>query len=204
MDTCAAPLVKLTPPAPGRILLHSCCAPCSGAILECMVRGGLRPTVFFSNSNITPREEYEHRKAELARYCESLGVEWVDDDYDHDDWLAKVACGREDAPERGARCLECFRYRLFRAARYAAENGFSVLTTTLASSRWKSLEQVDEAGFDACSAVNGGAGSPARVTWWPMNWRKGGLQPRRDEIIREQGFYNQTFCGCEFSRPKEI
>ena len=196
MDLCAAPLVKLVPPAEGRILLHACCAPCSSAILECMVQNGLKPTVFFSNSNITPREEYELRKAEIIRYCDSLGVEWVDDDYDHADWLTCVARGRENAPERGPRCLECFRYRLTRAASYAASNGYSVLTTTLASSRWKDLGQVNEAGADACSKVPG-------VVWWDMNWRKGGLQPRRAELIRELGFYNQTFCGCEYSKPKE-
>ena len=196
MDLCAAPLVKLVPPAEGRILLHACCAPCSSAILECMVQNGLKPTVFFSNSNITPREEYELRKAEIIRYCDSLGVEWIDDDYDHADWLSCVARGREDAPERGPRCMECFRYRLARAASYAASNGYAVLTTTLASSRWKDLEQVNEAGFDACAKVSG-------VVWWDMNWRKGGLQPRRAELIRELGFYNQTFCGCEYSKPKE-
>lgn len=194
MDLCAAPLVKLTPPAEGRILLHACCAPCSSAILECMVQNGLRPTVFFSNSNITPREEYELRKTELIRYCESLELEWVDDDYDHDEWLRQVGRGREAEPERGSRCAACFRFRLARAAAYASHHGFAVLTTTLASSRWKNLDQVNEAGENACSVFD-------NVTWWPMNWRKGGLQPRRGELIRELGFYNQTFCGCEFSHP---
>lgn len=196
MELCDKLLVKLVPPAEGRILLHACCAPCSSAILECMVLSGIKPTVFFSNSNITPRDEYELRKAEIVRYCDSLGVEWVDDDYDHDDWLERVARGRESAPERGPRCLECFRYRLARAATYAAANGFAVLATTLASSRWKDLDQVNAAGADACAAVQ-------EVTWWDMNWRKGGLQPRRAELIRELGFYNQTFCGCEYSKPKE-
>ena len=77
--------------------------------------------------------------------------------------------------------------------KYAAENGFPVLTTTLASSRWKSLEQVNEAGEWACSQVEG-------VVWWPQNWRKGGLQERRNEIIRSERFYNQLYCGCEFSK----
>lgn len=205
MDLCAAPLVKLVPPAEGRILLHACCAPCSSAILECMVQNGLKPTVFFSNSNITPLDEYELRKREIMRYCDSLGVEWVDDDYDHAEWLTCVARGREDAPERGPRCLECFRYRLARAARYAAANGFAVLATTLASSRWKDLEQVNTAGAAACQAVSrsGADGTATPVVWWDMNWRKGGLQPRRAELIRELGFYNQTFCGCEYSKPKE-
>ena len=195
----------LDPPAEGRILLHSCCAPCSGAVLECLVQNGLRPTVFFSNSNIVPPEEYELRKSELRRYCDFLGVEAVDDDYDHAAWLAEIR-GFENEPERGARCSLCFRFRLLRAARYAALHGFAVLTTTLASSRWKNLDQVNAAGVQACSAVAAELGAdPAfrkfsAPVFWPVNWRKGGLQPRRGEIIREQNFYNQTWCGCEFSR----
>ena len=74
------------PGGENEVLLHSCCAPCSGAVLECLLANGIRPVVFFSNSNITPYSEYELRRAELARYCESLGVTMIDDDYDHDAW----------------------------------------------------------------------------------------------------------------------
>ena len=187
----------------GRLLLHVCCAPCSGAIVEALAEAyraaGLEPAaasgrfaIFWSNSNIYDKEEYEKRRAEVLRYAAQYGIEVIDDDYDHAEWQKDVAAGREDAPERGPRCLECFRFRLLRAARYAAANGFSALTTSLASSRWKSLEQVDEAGRWACDQVE-------NVQWWGRNWRKGGLQPRRNEIIREQNFYNQTFCGCEYS-----
>lgn len=176
-----------------KLLLHCCCAPCAGAIIESLVREGMRPLIFFSNSNIVPFEEYELRKAEITRYAAQFGLEVVDDEYDHGKWL-ECGCGSlPDAPERGARCLQCFKFRLLRAARYAAAHGYDTLATTLASSRWKDLNQVDEAGQWACSMV-------ADVQWWPRNWRKGGLQERRGQIIREQNFYNQTFCGCEFSR----
>ncbi|MBO4671983.1 MAG: epoxyqueuosine reductase QueH [Bacteroidales bacterium] len=217
-------MLQLEVPGGGdRVLLHSCCAPCSGAVLECLVANGIRPVVFFSNSNIVPREEYELRLSELRRYCESLGVPLVEDEYDHEAWLDFVLerkmpdqVGHDDtrvgqderakelaaAPERGPRCLNCFKFRLMRAARYAAANGIPVLTTTLASSRWKSLEQVDEAGRWACGEMPGQAGQD--VVFWPQNWRKGGLQPRRSQIICEQGFYNQTFCGCEFSRDSSL
>ncbi len=181
-----------------RVLLHSCCAPCSGAIIECLLDNGIRPVVFFSNSNIVPYSEYELRKAELERYCRHMGVDTVSDKYDHNEWLSAVK-GLENEPERGARCLCCFRFRLLRAAGYAAEHGFNLLATTLASSRWKDLSQVDEAGLRACAEVRAGHGGTGPV-WWAQNWRKGGLQPRRNEIIKEQNFYNQTFCGCEFSR----
>lgn len=190
-------MLQLTPPLPGaRVLLHSCCAPCSGAILECMLENGIKPVVFFSNSNIVPFEEYELRKQELTRYALSKGVKVVDDDYDHAAWLAEVI-GDDDSlhncPERGQRCSNCFRYRLLRAARYAASNGFGLLATTLASSRWKDLDQVNAAGEWACAQVDG-------CEFWAGNWRKGGLQPRRCEIIKEENFYNQNFCGCEFSQ----
>ena len=185
-------LVLEVPGGAKRVLLHTCCAPCSSAIIEIMLQQGITPTVFFSNSNIFPQEEYLHRKAECTRYAQSLGLEIVDDDYAHEDWRCAAARGLENEPERGARCLACFRYRLLRAARYASEHGYTVLTTTLASSRWKDLAQVDEAGRQACASVEG-------VAWWGRNWRKGGLQDRRNQLIKELGFYNQQYCGCEYS-----
>lgn len=179
------------PGGSGRVLLHSCCAPCSGAIIECLDANGVRPAIFFSNSNIDTREEYDKRLAEVVRYAGKFGLEVIEDEYDHEAWLAAVR-GLENEPERGGRCLQCFKFRLSRAAAFARANGFEVLTTSLASSRWKSLEQVDAAGTEVCPDV-----------FWAQNWRRGGLQPRRAEIIREQNFYNQNYCGCEFSHRQE-
>jgi predicted adenine nucleotide alpha hydrolase (AANH) superfamily ATPase len=125
-----------------------------------------------------------------------LGLEIVDADYDHAEWLEWIK-GMEGEPERGGRCLQCFRMRLLRTAEYARERGISVITTTLASSRWKSLEQIDAAGKWACERISK---EGAEVRWWEKNWRKGGLQERRNAIIKEYGFYNQLWCGCEFSR----
>ncbi len=183
--------IVTAPEGADRVLLHTCCAPCSSAIIECLMRSGITPTVYYCNPNIYPEEEYLIRKNECSRYAESLGLDIVDADYDHAEWLEAVR-GLEGEPERGGRCLQCFRFRLERAARYAEEHGFRVLTTTLASSRWKSLDQINEAGRWAVSR------HPS-VLWWDRNWRKGGLQERRGQIIREYGFYNQQYCGCEFS-----
>lgn len=174
-----------------RVLLHTCCAPCSGAIVEWMLANSWQPTIYYCNPNIFPFEEYLKRRDECIRYAQSLGIELVEDPYNHELWKIAVK-GLEKEPERGFRCLECFKLRLLRSARYAAEHGFDILTTTLMSSRWKSLEQINEAGRWAVSQVDG-------VEWWDRNWRKGGLQQRRQEIIKEQNFYNQTYCGCEFS-----
>ena len=179
------------PGGESKILLHTCCAPCSSAIVECLLKHGIRPTIFYCNPNIYPLDEYLKRKNECSRYAESLGLEIVDSDYDHDGWLGCVK-GLEEEPERGGRCLKCFRMRLRKTAEYARDHGFKVITTTLASSRWKSLEQIEAAGLDACADI-------PEVTFWTQNWRKGGLSERRVAIIKEMNFYNQTYCGCEFS-----
>jgi predicted adenine nucleotide alpha hydrolase (AANH) superfamily ATPase len=125
--------------------------------------------------------------------------------------------GLEDEPERGGRCLKCFKLRLLRTAEYASQRGIKVITTTLASSRWKSLDQINEAGQWAVSRANDALGAvdasrlgvnnippeDGQVIWWDHNWRKGGLQERRLQILKEYDFYNQLYCGCEFSMRKD-
>ena len=181
------------------VLLHTCCAPCSSAIIEALLQNGITPVIYYCNPNIYPHEEYEIRKNECTRYAESLGLEIVDADYDHEGWLEQMK-GLENEPERGGRCLKCFKLRLLSTARYAKERGIKVITTTLASSRWKSLDQINEAGFWACNQLE----EQETPVWWDQNWRKNGLQERRLQIIKEYDFYNQLYCGCEFSMRKEI
>ena len=184
--------MKLTPPnGENHVLLHCCCAPCSSAIIECMLQNNIRPTLFFCNPNIYPQQEYEVRKQEAIRFAEMQGLDFVDADYDHANWLAAMH-GLEQEPERGGRCLNCFVLRLMRTAQYAATHGFTLFTTTLASSRWKSLDQINEAAIRAAEQYPG-------TMFWEQNWRKGGLQERRNQLLKEYGFYNQQYCGCEFS-----
>lgn len=177
------------------VLLHACCAPCSSAILECMLFNGLKPTIFYFNPNIFPLQEYAIRKAESIRQANALGVRWIDGDYNHEKWLECVT-GLENEPERGGRCLECFKMRMLASAQCAKNLGIRLFTTTLASSRWKSLAQIEEAGNWAASQIEG-------VEFWTQNWRKGGLQERRNQLLKEGGFYNQLYCGCEFSMRKD-
>ena len=188
------------------VLLHTCCAPCSSAIIEALMQNGITPVIYYCNPNIYPQEEYEIRKNECTRYAQSLGLEIVDADYDHENWLDAVK-GMENEPERGGRCLKCFKLRLLRTAQYASERGIKVITTTLASSRWKSLDQINEAGRWACQQPillrRSSAAPHDEIIWWDQNWRKGGLQERRLQIIKEYDFYNQLYCGCEFSIRKE-
>ena len=160
-----------------------------------MLAHDIKPTIFYYNPNIYPREEYEIRKNESKRHAESLGIQWIDGDYDHEGWLQDV-CGMENEPERGRRCEQCFTLRLTKAAQEARKLGLQYFTTTLASSRWKSLEQINRAGQIAQQTVEG-------TVFWDQNWRKGGLQERRNQLLREFNFYNQLYCGCEFSQRKQ-
>ena len=173
--------------------------------------------IYYFNPNIYPHEEYEIRKNESKRHAESLGIQWIDDDrrgsgadmpcgYGHEEWLQAVT-GLENEPERGRRCQACFYHRLLATARKAQELGIGFFATTLASSRWKSLEQINAAGEAAAKAVNDEMSAtlndatslPNDVAFWAQNWRKDGLQERRNALLREYGFYNQLYCGCEFS-----
>jgi predicted adenine nucleotide alpha hydrolase (AANH) superfamily ATPase len=156
-----------------------------------MLANGIKPTVYFFNPNIYPSEEYEIRKKEAIRFMKEKNIDFIDGDYNHEGWL-KAVKGMENEPERGGRCLKCFLLRLTETARYASEHGFTLFTTTLASSRWKSLEQINEAGRKAAMKY------PSTL-FWEQNWRKGGLQERRNQLLKEYNFYNQQYCGCEFS-----
>ena len=215
------------------VLLHACCAPCSSAIVEWMLQHDIRPTIFYYNPNIYPQQEYEIRKNESKRHADSLNIPWLDGDYDHQTWLAQIR-GLEHEPERGSRCLQCFRIRLTATALQAQQLGIPYFATTLASSRWKSLDQITQAGLAAQQAVastpaEGGfpapspsvphaeGGFPASFPsvphaqsgfpafsplFWAQNWRKDGLQDRRNQLLQSYSFYNQQYCGCEFSiRP---
>lgn len=198
-----------------RVLLHACCAPCSSAIVEWLLAHRIEPVIYYYNPNIYPQEEYEIRKNESKRHAQSLGIRWIDDDriasggtvsdrggYDeaHGKWR-KAVCGLEHEPERGKRCEACFYHRLFATARKAKELRIPFFATTLASSRWKNLEQINAAGEAAAAAANDET-QPDAIRFWAQNWRKDGLQERRNELLKEYNFYNQKYCGCEFSQPQ--
>lgn len=172
-------------------VLHCCCAPCSTAVLECMIYHGLKPILFFFNPNIHPAKEYEKRRDEWLHLAKLLDLEAVVGDYCVKDWFSCIK-GLEDSPERGERCNECFFMRLKVTAEFALSRGIKVFTTTLATSRWKSKTQVDEAGYRAEQRVPG-------TVYWDTDWRKQGLVGRRYELVKEIGFYNQRYCGCTFS-----
>jgi len=183
---------KLLPPDGAHsVLLHSCCAPCSGGIMEELQEVGLQVTVFFYNPNIHPRSEYMLREEENQRFAEKLGIPFVNGEYLPERWLQDVN-GLELEPERGRRCGVCFTLRLEATARYAAEHGIPLIATTLGISRWKDLAQVDDCGRQVVVKYPG-------VSYWDCNWRKGGGSQRMIEISRREGFYHQEYCGCRYS-----
>lgn len=191
----------IIPEGCSKVLLHACCAPCSSAIVEWLLSHRVEPVIYYYNPNIHPFEEYEIRKNESKRHAESLGIQWIDDDWRHEQWLRAVE-GLEHEPERGKRCEACFYHRLFHTARKAQELDIPFFATTLASSRWKNLDQINAAGQRAAETVNRYPADSAvhePVTFWAQNWRKDGLQERRNELLKEYRFYNQQYCGCEFS-----
>ena len=131
-----------------KILVLSCCAPCSCAALKHLVEKGHRVTVLFYNPNIAPQAEYEKRRDEQERVCHTLGVEFAELPYEPAVW-EKAVRGLENEPERGKRCSVCFYIRLKQAARYARRHHFDLFTSVLGTSRYKDIHQVNQAALRA-------------------------------------------------------
>ena len=183
---------KLELPNNGKnLLLHSCCAPCAGEIMEAIAASGIETTIYFYNPNIHPKEEYEIRKDENIRFAEKLGFNFIDADYDKDNWFERVK-GLEDEPERGERCTVCFDMRFERTALFAHENNFTLFSSTLGISRWKNMNQINSCGLRAAARYE-------NLTYWTYNWRKSGGSQRMIEISKREGFYQQEYCGCVYS-----
>lgn len=173
-----------------KILLHSCCAPCGAYIIE-QLQKEYEVAIYFCNPNIHPLEEYERRKAEIKNYCEKRGIEFIEEKYNPVEWFKKVK-GLEKEPERGRRCLVCFKMRLGKTAEFAKQNGFDFFTTTLTISPHKDTNQIFEAGREA-EAKNG-------VKFLARDWKIEDGFRCSCEKSKEEGFYRQKYCGCVYSR----
>lgn len=181
----------ISPNSEKKVLLHSCCAPCSGEIMEAIIASGIDLTIFFYNPNIHPQKEYEIRKNENIRFAQKMQIPFIDADYDRENWF-KRAKGLEWEPERGKRCSMCFDMRFERTALYAHEHGFKVITSSLGLSRWKDMDQINTCGIRAASHYSG-------LIYWTYNWRKQGGSQRMYEIAKQEQFYQQEYCGCVYS-----
>jgi predicted adenine nucleotide alpha hydrolase (AANH) superfamily ATPase len=174
-----------------KLLLHSCCAPCSGEVMEALLASGIDFSIFFYNPNIHPVQEYEIRKQENIEFANKHQIPFIDADYDKDNWFLRVK-GMEWEPERGKRCTACFDMRFERTALYAFEHGFPVISSSLGISRWKDMNQINDAGVRAVDRYDG-------ITYWTYNWRKNGGAARMYEIAKRENFYKQEYCGCVYS-----
>lgn len=180
-----------------RLLLHSCCAPCSSYCLEYLAQY-FSITVLYYNPNISPEEEFRKRAEEQRRLIAALPaknpISLVVDDYNPREFF-DIAKGLEDAPEGGERCFRCYRLRLERAAEYAAEHGFDYFCTTLSISPLKNAAKLNEIG-EALERELG-------IKYLPSDFKKKGGYLRSIDLSREYGLYRQNYCGCVFSKPKE-
>lgn len=159
--------------------------------MEAMTASGIDYSIYFYNPNIHPDREYEIRKNENIRFAEKHNIEFIDADYDRDNWFERVR-GLEQEPERGIRCTVCFDMRFERTALYAHENGFDTITSSLGISRWKDMDQINNCGIRAAERY-------PDLLYWTYNWRKGGGSARMIEISKREHFYQQEYCGCVYS-----
>lgn len=178
------------------LLLHSCCAPCSTAVIERLLPA-FDLSVFYYNPNIYPQEEYEKRKAVQLRYLERFGstIKFVDADYHQDEFFAAVK-GLEDLPEGNERCRACYALRIEKTARAAAQNGTDFFTTTLSVSPHKNALWINELG-QHFSEVYG-------VRFLPSDFKKKEGYKRSIELSKQFELYRQDYCGCKFSLKQRL
>lgn len=176
-----------------RLLLHSCCAPCSSYCLS-ELSPQIGVTVLYYNPNLDCAEEYEKRKREQIRFLRETGLaDFLDCDYAPEDYISAVR-GLEEEKEGGARCAVCFRLRLERTAREAKLRGFDYFATTLTVSPLKNARLINEIGFAVAEEVG--------VKYLPSDFKKRGGYLHSVRLSEEYGLYRQDYCGCAFSKAE--
>ena len=176
-----------------RLLLHSCCAPCSSYVLEYLSRY-FEITVFYYNPNIYPPEEFGKRVEEQKRLIAQLPAEhpisFLDGPYEPERFY-EMAKGLEQVPEGGARCFKCYRLRLTETAEMARAGKYDYFTTTLSISPLKNAEKLNEIGGQLAKDYG--------VDYLYSDFKKRNGYKRSTELSREYGLYRQDYCGCVFS-----
>ena len=176
-----------------RLLLHSCCAPCSSHCLS-ELSPQIGVTVFYYNPNLDCAEEYEKRKREQIRFLRETGLaDFLDCDYAPEDYLFSVR-GLEEEKEGGARCAVCFRLRLERTAREAKARGFDYFATTLTVSPLKNAKLINTIGFAVAEEVG--------VKYLPSDFKKRGGYLHSVRLSEKYELYRQDYCGCAFSKAE--
>ena len=181
-----------------KLLLHSCCAPCSSYVLEYLAEF-FEITVFYYNPNIFPESEYTKRILEQQTLIRDMStkypVSFVAGAYDSHKFYAMVK-GMEDMKEGGARCFGCYALRLEETAKMAREGAFDYFTTTLTISPLKNADKLNEIGSKLAEKYG--------VSYLPSDFKKKNGYKRSIELSKEYGLYRQDYCGCEFSQRDRI
>ena len=179
-----------------RVLLHSCCGPCSSAVLEYITQY-FDVTLLWYNPNLYPKEEFDRRFRTQVELIEKMGladkVNILAEPWKSEDYYRRVK-GLENEPEGGKRCAECFRLRLLETARLAKHYGYDYFCTTLTLSRHKDAVLINTIGEEIAGAVG--------VSWLPSDFKKRNGENRSIELSEQYGLYRQLYCGCEFSLRK--
>lgn len=185
--------IKLNEGRTPRLLLHSCCAPCSSYVLEYLTNY-FDTTVLYYNPNITPAEEYAKRVDELKRLLFEApypnAVRLVEGRYDSREFFAIVK-GLEDLPEGGERCFKCYTLRLEETARAATEGGYEYFTTTLSVSPYKNAAKLNAIGRELSEKYG--------VKYLYSDFKKKNGYRRSIELSAQYGLYRQNYCGCVYS-----
>ena len=175
------------------LLLHSCCGPCSTAVIERLIEY-FNVTVFFYNPNIDNAEEYEHRKSEQIRYIKERyingEVKFCEGPYDTESFLS-FAENMKNEPEGGSRCTLCFDLRIRTTAKEAVNNNFGIFATTLTVSPMKNAELINEVGLKI--------GEEYGVKYLVSDFKKRAGYQRSLELSKQYNLYRQHFCGCSFA-----
>lgn len=180
------------------LLLHSCCGPCSTAVVEKLYHK-FKISIFFYNPNITDIDEYEKRKISQTSFIEQFNEEKADDDqiyfiegrYEPKEFF-KASRGMENEPEGGERCRWCFRMRLERTAQHAVMGSYDFFSTTLTVSPHKNYEIIKKTG-NAISVKYG-------IGFLDKDFKKGNGFNRSIELSKKYGLYRQNYCGCNFAK----
>lgn len=179
------------------LLLHACCAPCSSYVLEYLSQF-FSITIFYYNPNITEKPEYLKRVAEEQRLISELPaknkISFIEGRYDPERFF-EMAKGKEDIPEGGARCFDCYRMRIAETADVAKEKGFDYFTTTLSISPLKNAQKLNEIGGEEAERTG--------VAYLFSDFKKKEGYKRSIQLSAQYNLYRQNYCGCIYSKPSE-
>lgn len=193
---CKEELTKIT--TSKKILLHSCCAPCSSHVITYLAPY-FNITVLYYNPNIYPKEEYEKRKQEQIKLINELNtpnkLDYLDCDYDNDVYEELIK-GYENCPERGARCPICFKLRLEKTAKLAKEHNYDYFCTTLTVSPYKNATQINEIGASLSDKY--------QIKWLYSDFKKEDGYKKSIELSKKYNLYRQNYCGCIYSQRNKI